>query len=103
MKSVRLSSVLVVAYLALSAFFSFAQVEPGPEVRFDVKHDVSIALRDMAKNAPREGSDFAMIEPEIEPARNLGLNVGLLGEDTVVQDVYLPVVHTKQVLSIEGV
>jgi hypothetical protein len=104
MKSVRLSSVLVVAYLALSAFFSFGQeVEPVPEVSFDVKHDVSLPLRNMAKTAHRTASDFAMIEPEIETRRNLGVSFGLPGEDTVVQDVYLPVDHTKRVLSIEGV
>ena len=38
----------------------------------------------------------------IEPKRNLGLTVGLPGEDTVVQDVYLPNTHITQSLNFDG-
>jgi len=101
MKSIR----FLILSFALSVFLfpgavpSFSQeVQTNPRVSYDTKHDVSLPLRDMARNAPRQASGAAMIEPE----RNLGLTVGVPGKDTAVQDTYLPAIHTKQLMSIEG-
>jgi len=75
------------------------QVQTDPQVSYEVKHDVSLPLSYLARIAPKPKHGFVEM---IEPKRNLGLTVGLPGEDTVVQDVYLPTVHTTQILNLEG-
>jgi hypothetical protein len=75
------------------------QIQTDPQVSYEIKHDVSLPLGYLARIAPKPKHGFVEM---IEPERNLGLTVGLPGEDTAVQDVYLPTVHTTQVLNIEG-
>ena len=91
-----LSAPLLAIFLTICAFGQ--EVQTNPRVSYDVRHDVSLPLRDMARNAPRQPSGTVIVEPE----RRLGLTVGLPGEDTVVQDVYLAPGHVKQVMSLEG-
>ena len=66
---------------------------------YEIKHDVSLPLGHLAQIAPKPKRAFVEM---IEPQRNLGLTVGIPGEDTVGQGVYLPTVHTTQLLNIEG-
>src|SRR5580704_12107945 len=75
------------------------QVQTDPQVSYEIKHDVSLPLAYLASIAPKPKRGFVEM---IEPQRNLGLTVGLHGEDTVVQDVYLPAIHTTQLLNFEG-
>jgi hypothetical protein len=75
------------------------QIQNDPQVSFEIKHDTSLPLSYLARIAPKTKHGFIEM---IEPKRNLGLTVGVPGEDTVVQDVYLPAIHTIQVLNLEG-
>jgi hypothetical protein len=75
------------------------QIQNDPQVSYEIKHDVSLPLSYLARIAPKPKHGFVEM---IEPKRNLGLTVGLPGEDTAVQDVYLPTVHTVPVLSLAG-
>jgi len=75
------------------------QIQTDPQVSYEIKHDVSLPLNYLAQIAPKPTHGFVEM---IEPKRNLGLTVGVPGEDTVVQDIYLPTVHTTQLLNIEG-
>src|SRR5580700_11797145 len=95
-----LSNSLLVACLVLLTISGAAQqIQTDPRVTYEIKHDVSLPLGYLAQIAPKPKHGFVEM---IEPQRNLGLTVGLPGEDTAVQDVYLPTVHTSQLLNIEG-
>jgi hypothetical protein len=75
------------------------QVQTDPQVSYEIKHDVSLPLGYLARIAPKPKHGFVEM---IEPKRNLGLTVGLPGEDTVVQDVYLPNTHITQSSNFDG-
>jgi hypothetical protein len=75
------------------------EIQTDPQVRYDVKHDVSAPVRELVRNEPPIRGNGG---PMLEPQRNLGLTVGLPGEDTVVQDEILPPVQTSKVLSLDG-
>jgi hypothetical protein len=76
------------------------QIQTDPHVNYETKHDVSLPLSYLAQIAPKAKHGFVEM---IEPKRNLGLTVGRPGEDTVVQDIYLPSVHTTQILNFDGI
>ena len=85
--------------LALGIAVAAQELPADPQVSYDIRHDISPPLRDMARNAPPIRSrKREMLEPE----RDLSLPIGATGQDTVVQDVYLPKVSTRQVLSFDG-
>jgi hypothetical protein len=90
--------------IAICLFFCFSAAQAQdfqaePKVSYDVKHDVSLPLRQLALTAEPIRNNGG---PMLEPKRNLGLTVGLPGEDTVVQDEVLPPVQTKKILSFDG-
>src|SRR5271168_613751 len=90
---------LAACVFAIIAPVSAQQIQTDPQVSYEIKHDVSLPLSYLARIAPKTKHGFVEM---IEPERNLGLTVGLPGEDTVVQDVYLPTIHTTQLLNFEG-
>ena len=71
-----------------------------PAVRYDARHDVSLPLRDMARSARLRCRGAAKMP---EPGHNLQLPKGPPGEDTVVQQFYLPTVHTTKLLAFNAV
>ena len=76
------------------------EVQSGPSVRYDSRHDVSAPLREMVWQAlPRQRPDSEMPEP----GHNWVLDQGIPGVDPVVQDAYLPTIHTKTVLNFDAV
>ena len=93
------SSALAICLPLLTISVAAQQVQTDPQISYEIKHDVSLPLRYLASIAPKPKHGFVEM---IEPERNLGLTVGLPGEDTVVQDTYLPTIHTIQLLNIEG-
>src|SRR5579885_570605 len=98
----RVSVVLLSAFFAVGATTMLGQeVQTDPQVTYDVKHDISPPLRELARTMPRPPK--GMVEM-IEPQRNLGLTVGLPGEDSVVQeDDYATTLPTKRVIAFDGV
>jgi hypothetical protein len=70
-----------------------------PIVRYDARHDVSRPLRDMARTAPKHRAGIEMPEP----GHNRLLPAGPPGEDTAVQQFYLPTIPTVPVLSFDAV
>jgi len=92
----------LLAFCGLSMIMPVAaqQIRTESRVSYESRHDTSLPLRYLALIAPRR--EPAAVEM-IEPKRNLGLTVGLPGGDTVVQDVYLPDVHTTQILNFDGI
>jgi hypothetical protein len=72
----------------------------NPTVRYDARHDASLPLRDMARLALPRGRSAAEMP---EPGHNRPLPPGPPGEDTVVQNTYLPSVHITNVLSFDAV
>src|SRR5579863_10036429 len=75
------------------------EVQTNPQVRYDVKHDVSLPLHELARTAePIRNTGGPMLEPK----RNLSLTVGLPGEDTVVQEDVLAPVQTTKILGFNG-
>ena len=90
---------LVSLSFVLSPTLAPAQNSPAPSVHYDRRHDVSLPLRDlvrMARPAPK-GAKMP------EPGHNWRLPEGPPGADTVVQQTYLPTVHTVPVLSFNAV
>jgi hypothetical protein len=71
-----------------------------PTVRYDTKHDVSAPLRELARTA-RPNPRPAMEMPE--PGHQRPLPTGLPGDDTAIQEFYLPQVHTTKVLSFDAI
>jgi len=92
-------SFLPICVALLSAAAAAQEVQTDPQVSYEIKHDVSLPLNYLAGIAPKPKHGFVEM---IEPKRNLGLTVGLPGDDTAVQEVYLPSSHTTQVLNFEG-
>jgi len=93
-------SLLVATVCILLWIPTFAQeVQTNPQVRYDLKHDVSAPLRELARTAEPIRHDGG---PMLEPKRNLGLTVGLPGEDTAVQEEVFPLVLTKKILGFNG-
>ncbi|MGH6890409.1 MAG: hypothetical protein ACREHF_14650 [Rhizomicrobium sp.] len=77
-----------------------ATVLTHPSVRMDSRHDVSLPLRVMAVTAKARSG----VEHEVPaPGHAYRLPQGPAGRDTVVQQVYLPKVHTEKVLSFNAV
>jgi hypothetical protein len=76
-----------------------ADVLTGPSVHYDARHDVSLPLREMARTA-RPASRGAEMP---EPGHKRALPAGPPGEDPVVQQFYLPTIHTATVLSFDAV
>jgi hypothetical protein len=71
-----------------------------PELRYDDRHDVSPPLRAMAimaKPRPRVGEEMSA------PGHAYVLPPGPPGPDTVIQQTYLPKIHTTQVLSFDAI
>src|ERR1700733_6453083 len=95
-----LRNLLPVTFLSLLIIPSDAQIQSDPQVSYESKHDVSLPLKYLASIVPKP--KYGLVDM-IEPERNLGLTVGLPGEDTVAQDVYLPSVHTIQLLNFDGI
>jgi hypothetical protein len=92
------SSALVLASLVLLP----AQAQDAqnrPAVGTDARHDVSLPLREMARTARPRPRGAEMPEPQ----SNWQLPQGPSGEDTVVQQFYLPTVHTVPVLSFDAI
>jgi hypothetical protein len=77
-----------------------AAVLTNPSVRTDSRHDVSLPLRVMAVTA-KPGSHLEREVPE--PGHTYRLPEGPAGRDTVIQETYLPKVHTTKVLSFNAV
>ncbi|HEY1615588.1 MAG TPA: hypothetical protein VGF97_18055 [Rhizomicrobium sp.] len=95
------ASALVLACLMFEATEAQAQDNsPGPIVQYDARHDLSQPLRDMARLAGRNTHRRSEMP---EPEHNWSLPKGPAGEDTAVQDVYLPKVHTMKVLGFDAV
>ena len=76
------------------------EVLTHPTVRYDARHDVSLPLRVMAQTA-RPGTRPTIEMPE--PGHKRQLPEGPPGEDTVVQQSYLPTIHTTKVLAFNAV
>ena len=96
----RISVTLMFGCLALATIPAMSQdATTAPIVKYDAKHDLSLPLREMAKNTPRQKSTTEMTEPE----HNWELAAGPAGEDTVIQDVYLPAGKTTTVLNFDAV
>jgi hypothetical protein len=92
---------LVLASIVLASTPAPArEVLTRPTVRYDARHDVSLPLRVMAQTA-RPGSRLTIEMPE--PGHTWQLPEGPPGEDTVVQQSYLPTVHTTKVLAFNAV
>lgn len=93
--------------VAAALLLSAAALSPGqaqnvstnPTAHYDSRHDVSLPLRDMARTAPRHRARIEMPEPR----RNRQLPEGPPGQDTAVQQFYLPTIHTVPVLSFDAV
>jgi hypothetical protein len=95
----KIRTSLLGACLALGIAAAAQELPADPQVSYDIRHDISPPLRDMARNVPPiRFRKREMLEPE----RDLSLPIGATGQDTVVQDVYLPKVSTRQVLSFDG-
>jgi hypothetical protein len=71
-----------------------------PAISYDARHDVSVPLRDMARTTRK--TTYSAIEMP-EPGHNRPLPEGPRGEDPVVQQFYLPAVHTTKILSFDAV
>jgi hypothetical protein len=97
--AIALSAAPVLASLVLLPTGATAQ-GAAPSVRYDTKHDVSLPLSTMAQSE-RHTSRTRAEAPE--PGHKYQLPVGPSGPDTVVQQVYLPTVHTVPVLSFDAV
>jgi len=91
---------LAACWLSMILPVAAQQIQTDPQVSYEIKHDVSLPLSYLARIAPNAKHGFGEM---IEPKRNLGLTVGLPGEDTVVQDIYLPSLHTTQILNFDGI
>jgi len=87
------------AYAALGLTGASAQ-DATPIVRQDARHDVSLPLREMARLARARPSRRTEMP---EPGHARPLPEGPPGEDTAVQDFYLPKVHTTKVFSFDAV
>ncbi len=98
--TVLTAGALLLSCLALG--FATMQAEEAPAnpiVRHDARHDTSSPLREMVRNAPpllHQGTEM------LEPGHQREIPEGLPGEDPVVQDLYLPTVHTSKVLSFDA-
>ena len=86
-------------FLVLSPSPGLTEVLTNPIVRYDARHDISRPLRDMALSAPEGRVGIEMPEPEHKRL----LPAGPPGEDTAVQQLYLPTIHTVPVLSFDAV
>jgi hypothetical protein len=93
-------SLLATCGLTLVLSVAAQQVQSDPRVSFEIKHDVSLPLSYLAQVAPKATHSSAEM---IEPKRRLGLTVGLPGEDTAVQEAYLPGSHIRQILNFDGI
>ena len=92
---------LILAFLALGPAQMLAEKpQSSPTVRYDARHDTSSPLYEMARNAPPLRHEEKEM---IEPGREREIPQGRPGEDTVVQDVYLPAGHTTKVFSFDAV
>lgn len=76
------------------------QVKKGPKVINEIKHDVSLPLRDMAKLTPVP--KHANREIDNRPPGVVPRQVGAPGVDTVVDSGILPTVGTTQLLNFDG-
>ena len=77
-----------------------AGVLTHPDVRSDSRHDVSLPLRAMAQTA-KAGSHVRHAMPQ--PGHNYKLPEGPPGPDTVIQERYLPKIHTAKVLAFNAI
>ncbi len=75
-----------------------AQVLSDPIVRYDSRHDTSLPLRDLARIARPRAPRREMPEP----GHRFQLPAGPAGEDTVLQQFYLPTVHTTKLLAFDA-
>ena len=90
----------VVLFPALVPTGAQAQgVLKNPAVKYDSRHDISLPLRNMALTAHKSGVSI----PMPEPGHAYQLPAGPPGPDGVIQQVYLPKVHTTKVLSFDAV
>ena len=71
----------------------------NPAVRYDARHDVSPPLREMALTPPKALPVFGAPEP----MHGQALPEGRPGFDPLAQQFFPPAVHTKTVLSFDGV
>lgn len=97
----RLRSLLLPTCVLLLALPTFAQdVLTGARVIPEVKHDVSLPLRDMARLTPLPDSRAQRIVPNLPgaPGRPMVSNV----PDPVAQHVVLPDVSTTNLLNFDG-
>jgi hypothetical protein len=88
------------AYCLLGIILAGAQdPQTEPEVSYDIRRDVSPPLSEMARSAPPMKRGRGEM---LEPKSSFVLPTGPAGEDTAVQDVYLPGASTHAVLSFDG-
>lgn len=72
----------------------------NPTVHYDNRRDVSQPLRDMARHALPRGKGGREMP---EPGHRYPLPQGPRGQDPVVQETYLPAIHTTTVLAFDAV
>lgn len=99
MKRFSQMSLLVAACLLVVAAQA-ENVKKGPLVINEIKHDVSLPLRDMAKLTPVQ--KHANREIDNRPPGVVPRQVGAPGVDTAVQSEVLPTVGTTGLLNFDG-
>src|SRR5882757_3445120 len=91
---------LVVITCLLVVAAQAEKVKKGPVVINEIKHDVSLPLRDMAKLTPvprQVNREIENHKPGVVPRQ-----VGIPGVDTAVQTEHLPMVGTTNLLNFDG-
>jgi hypothetical protein len=94
------SALALMAAVCASISAPAQTVLTNPTVRYDSRHDVSAPLRDMertARPAPQGSREMP------EPGHRWQLPKGPPGADPVVQQSYLPAIHTATVLAFDAV
>lgn len=98
--SIALDMVLLPTVLWPGSTLAAAQdIQTNPQVSYEIKRDVSLPLREMAKNAPPPPPVFQTLQPRRQEHFVGNTN----GFDPVVQDVYLPKAPTTKLLNFNGI
>jgi hypothetical protein len=93
-----LGALLLPTILLITASGQAQDVSLQPEVSYEIKRDISIPLREMAKNIGSTPAAFQTLEPELRKHFVGNTN----GPDPVVQDAYLPKAAITEGLSFDG-
>jgi len=101
MKTVRqLGRALAACVLLYSGTATARNSRAWPQVAYDVKHDVSLPLSEMARSTPPVRHHRVRIREQV---RNLHSAPSPAESDAAVQDVYLSNVSTTQVIAFDGI